>query len=83
MIKKAKITVLLKEQILDPQGKAVLKGLQSLGFGEVTDVRQGKVFYLHLESPKSRSELEEELRKMTHKLLANPIMENFKIEFLE
>lgn len=75
---KVKVTVMPKEQVLDPQGKAVLGGLHSLGFGEVENVRQGKVFILTV----SRAD-KARLKEMVDKLLANPIMEVSHIETVE
>lgn len=76
---KARVYVTFKSGVLDPQGKAVRGGLNSLGFGGVADVRQGKYFEIRLEekdAAKARSLVEE----MCKKLLANPVMEDFRIE---
>lgn len=76
---KAKVYVTFKSGVLDPQGKAVRGGLASLGFGEVADVRQGKYFEIRLEEKdpaKARARVEE----MCKRLLANPVMEDFRIE---
>lgn len=78
---KAKITVTLKDQVLDPQGKAVLGGLHSLGYSEVEDVRQGKVFFITLKEGSDAAEAK--LREMTQKLLANPVIETFQVELLK
>lgn len=76
---KALVYVTYKSGVLDPQGKAVRGGLGSLGFQEVAGVRQGKYFELELEekdAKKARARVEE----MCRKLLANPVMEDFRIE---
>jgi len=79
---KARIHVFLKEGVLDPQGKAVASALKTLGYGEVASVRQGKFFDLETGSmppAEQKARLEEYCRK----LLANPIIENFRVEVLE
>jgi phosphoribosylformylglycinamidine synthase subunit PurS len=76
---KAVVTVMLKEGVLDPQGKAIGHALGTLGFTGVTDVRAGKVIVLELEETdpaKARSVAEE----MARKLLANTVIESFKVE---
>ena len=64
---KARVTVTLKPGILDPQGKAIEGALRSLGVGGVTSVRQGKVFEI-------------EIKSAAEKLLANTVIENYRIE---
>ncbi|NOX82177.1 MAG: phosphoribosylformylglycinamidine synthase subunit PurS [Alphaproteobacteria bacterium] len=78
---KAKITITLKNGVLDPQGKAIEGALAGLGFAGASDVRQGKVIELKLEEndeAAARAKAEE----MCKKLLANPVMENYQIEIL-
>ena len=76
---KARIYVTLKNGVLDPQGKAVEHSLHDLGFDEVADVRQGK--YLEVElSTKDKSKAEQDLDEMCKKLLANTVIENYRIE---
>ncbi len=79
-MKRAKVTVNLKSQVLDPQGKAVLGGLHSLGFRDVTDVRQGKVFTITFDE--SVADIQSELTRMSRELLANPVIEDFSVEIL-
>ncbi|MGC8724460.1 MAG: phosphoribosylformylglycinamidine synthase subunit PurS [Acidobacteriota bacterium] len=79
---KARIHVFLKEGVLDPQGKAVMNALRTLGFGEVQSVRQGKFFDVETE-PVAPGAAEERLREYCQKLLANPVIENFRVEVLE
>jgi len=78
---KAKVTVKLKNGVLDPQGKAVLHAAQSLGFSEIKDVRVGKSFEIELEG-KDIKQIKENLGKLSEKLLANTVIENFEIEIL-
>jgi phosphoribosylformylglycinamidine synthase subunit PurS len=67
-----------KPEILDPQGKAVLGALPRLGFGGVTDVRQGKRFELDVEGEVTDAVLAE-VEKMAETLLSNPVIENYTV----
>jgi phosphoribosylformylglycinamidine synthase PurS subunit len=78
---KARIIVTLKAGILDPQGKAIEGALKSLDLTGVESVRQGKVFDVELASS-DRTEAEDLLRQACEKLLANQVVENFKVELL-
>ena len=73
---KARVTVMLKNGVLDPQGRAVHHALGSLGFTGVEDVRIGKVVLLDVADGTS----EEEIAKMCDQLLANTVIENYTIE---
>ena len=74
---KARIVVMLKEGVLDPQGKAVAGALHGLGYAEVRDVRIGRVIELEMEGgPDGGARLE----AMCRQLLANPVMEEFRID---
>ncbi len=75
---KARITVTLKNGVLDPQGKAIEGALGSLGFSGVGAVRQGKVFDLELDRT-DRTQAEADLKAMCDKLLANTVIENYSI----
>ena len=77
---KAKVYVTLKNGILDPQGKAVQHSLKAMEFDEVMDVRQGKVFELTLSEGLSKEEAEKRVTDMAENLLANTVMENFRVE---
>ena len=72
---KAVVHIGLKPGVLDPQGRAVQKSLHDLGFGEVEDVRMGKVVRLELGESS-----EERVRDMCEKLLANTVIESYRIE---
>ena len=76
---KAKVYVTLKRGVLDPQGKAVMGALKSMSFGEVRDVRVGKFMELELDGA-SREAEEKRLKEMCEKLLANTVIENYRIE---
>ncbi|MBB4569864.1 phosphoribosylformylglycinamidine synthase subunit PurS [Rhizobium leucaenae] len=75
---KARVTVTLKNGVLDPQGKAIEGALGALGFDGVHQVRQGKVFDLELDGA-DKGKVEAELKAMCEKLLANTVIENFSI----
>ena len=75
---KARIFVTLKPGVLDPQGKAIHHALEGLGFDGVSDVRAGKLIELDLADGTSETDIE----AMCRKLLANTVIENFKIEQL-
>jgi phosphoribosylformylglycinamidine synthase PurS subunit len=78
---KARVHVMLKEGVLDPQGEAVRHALGTLGFGGVTGVRQGKLIELDL-STDDRTTAEAEVRAMCEKLLANMVIERFTVEIV-
>jgi phosphoribosylformylglycinamidine synthase subunit PurS len=76
---KARVTVTLKSGILDPQGKAIEGALKSLGVGGVASVRQGKIFDIEIEGA-DRAGAETALKNAAEKLLANTVIENYRIE---
>lgn len=76
---KARIYVTLKREVLDPQGDAVRHALGALGFQGVKDVRIGKLVEIELEG-ESSDERKAQLKSMCEKLLANPVIEDFKLE---
>jgi phosphoribosylformylglycinamidine synthase PurS subunit len=76
---KARVFITLKPGVLDPQGKAIHHALEGLGFGGVNDVRAGKLIELDLADGTSDADIED----MCRKLLANKVIENFRIERLE
>jgi phosphoribosylformylglycinamidine synthase len=78
---KARVTVTLKNGVLDPQGKAIQGALKSLGFAGVDDVRQGKLIELELATT-DRAAAEAEVTAMCEKLLANTVIENYRIELI-
>ena len=76
---KARVHVMLKHGVLDPQGKAIAHALGSLGFAGVNEVRQGKVIDLDLaesDPDRARAEVDE----MCRRLLANTVIESYQIE---
>lgn len=78
---KARVTVTLKSGILDPQGKAIEGALRSLGLVGVSNVRQGKVFDIEIDGG-DRAKAEALLKQAADKLLANTVIENYKVDVL-
>jgi phosphoribosylformylglycinamidine synthase len=78
---KARVYVTLKTGILDPQGKAIEGALKSLGIEDVASVRQGKVFDIEIGSD-DRAETEKILAAAADKLLANTVIENYRVEII-
>ena len=72
------VDVMLKPEILDPQGKAVHGALPRLGFDGVTDVRQGKRFELEVEGEVTEERLAQ-LHEIAERLLSNPVIEDFEV----
>ena len=75
---KARVTVTLKNGVLDPQGKAIEHALDGLGFAGVGKVRQGKVFDVEIDGA-DKAKAEADLKSMCEKLLANTVIENYSI----
>jgi phosphoribosylformylglycinamidine synthase PurS subunit len=79
---KARVHVTLKPGVLDPQGRAIKGALDALGFAGVRDVRQGKYLEIDLaeqDAPRARAAVEE----MCQRLLANPVIESYRIDLGE
>jgi phosphoribosylformylglycinamidine synthase PurS subunit len=79
---KAHVWVLPKATVLDPQGQAVERALRSLGFDAVRSVRQGKLFVVELNGV-AREEAARQVDEMARRLLANPVIEDYRIELLD
>lgn len=75
---KARVTVTLKNGVLDPQGKAIEGALRALSFSGVGEVRQGKVFDIELDTA-DRARAEADLKDMCERLLANTVIEDYSI----
>ncbi|GII58756.1 phosphoribosylformylglycinamidine synthase subunit PurS [Planotetraspora thailandica] len=72
------VDVMLKPEILDPQGQAITRALPRLGFSGVADVRQGKRFEVELDGPADEAAISD-VRKMAETLLANTVIEDFTV----
>lgn len=78
---KARVTVMLKNGVLDPQGEAIRHALGALGFAGVDGVRQGKVIELDLAAT-DRTAAEADVKAMCEKLLANTVIEKYSVEIV-
>ena len=78
---KARVTIMLKDGVLDPQGEAIKQALTSLEYNNVNSVRQGKVIDLEL-SESSEEAAIDSIHEMCEKLLANTVIENYEIKLL-
>ena len=76
---KAKVCVTLKPSVLDPQGKTVKHALEALGFKGIKDVRMGKYVEIELNGGKAAS-AKKDVERMCKKLLANPVVETYRID---
>jgi phosphoribosylformylglycinamidine synthase subunit PurS len=79
---KAKVYVTLKPSVLDPQGKAIHHSVELLGFENVADVRQGKYFELSLDESLSNDEAQTAAERIAKDVLANPVIEDYKVEIV-
>ena len=77
---KARVFVSLKKSVLDPQGKTIHHSLRNLGYENVRDVRQGKVFEIDLDIGLDQEEARREIEKMAQSVLTNPIIEQYSYE---
>ena len=76
---RARVFVTLKPSVFDPQGRTIADALHSLGYGAVEDVRQGKYFELDLKTADG-SEARALAAEVADKLLANPVIESYRVE---
>ncbi len=80
---KAKVYVTLKPSVLDPQGKAIHHSLESLGYRDILDVRQGKYFEIALDDAAGEAEAREAAEKIAKEVLTNPIIEDYRVEIVQ
>lgn len=79
---KARVYVTLKPSVFDPQGSVVAQALTSMGYADVRDVRQGKFFEVELEGVDVAA-AKARVTEMADKLLANPVIESYRVEVLD
>ncbi len=79
---KAKVYVTLKPSVLDPQGKAIHHSVELLGFENVADIRQGKYFEIALNADLPEAEAKAEAEKIAKDVLANPVIEDYRVEIV-
>jgi phosphoribosylformylglycinamidine synthase subunit PurS len=77
---KAKVYVTLKPSVLDPQGKAIHHSVELIGFRKINDIRQGKYFEIALDDGISESEAQDAAEKIARDVLANPVIEDYRVE---
>tara|TARA_Y100000992_G_C21042298_1_gene385531 strand:- start:331 stop:573 length:243 start_codon:yes stop_codon:yes gene_type:complete len=75
---KISVIITLKKDVLDPQGKVIHQALNGMGFGDINEVRQGKYFEIDIKE-KDKNAAKTKVEEMCKKLLANLVIENFKI----
>ncbi len=80
---KARVFVSFKSTVLDPQGQTVCSALHGLGYPAIADVRQGKCFDIAIAEGVSRTRAEADLDVIAHEVLANPVIEEYRVEFLD
>ncbi len=80
---KARVFVSLKRTVLDPQGQTVCAALHGLGYPAIADVRQGKFFDIALADGTPRDQVQKEIETIAHEVLANPVIEEYRVEILD
>ena len=75
---KISVIITLKKDVLDPQGKVIYQTLDGMGFDDILEVRQGKYFEINTKED-DKNKAEEKVEEMCKKLLANLVIENYKI----
>jgi len=80
---KARVFVSLKSTVLDPQGQTVRAALEGLGYPAITDVRQGKFFDIAIASGVTRKQAQKDIETIAHEVLTNPVIEEYRVEFLD
>ena len=80
---KARVYVSLKSTVLDPQGQTIRAALNSHGYRDISDVRQGKYFEIVLDLATSREQAQKDIDAIARDVLTNPVIEEFRIEFLD
>ena len=80
---KARVFVSLKATVLDPQGQTIRSALNGLGHHSIAAVRQGKFFDIAIAEGTSREEAQREIETIAHEVLANPVIEDFRVELID
>ena len=80
---KARVFVTLKTTVLDPQGQTVRAALNGLGYAAIAEVRQGKYFEIGLAGGITVEQARKDVEVIAHDVLANPVIEEYRIEILE
>ena len=80
---KARVFVSLKSTVLDPQGQTVCSALHGLGYPAIAAVRQGKFFDIAIAEGVSREQAQKDIETIAHDVLANPVIEEYRVELLD
>ena len=80
---KARVYVSLKKTVLDPQGQTIRTALNGRGYGMIEDVRQGKVFEIAVSPGGDRASVGAKLEEIARDILANPVIEEFRVEWVD
>jgi phosphoribosylformylglycinamidine synthase PurS subunit len=80
---KARVYVSLKSTVLDPQGQTIHAALTGLGYRTISGVRQGKYFEIALDAGASREQAHQDIDALARDVLTNPVIEEYRVEFLE
>jgi phosphoribosylformylglycinamidine synthase subunit PurS len=80
---KAKVYVTLKPSVLDPQGKAIHHSVESLGFENIGDIRQGKYFEIVMDAAATEASARESAERIAKDILANPVIEDYRVEIVQ
>jgi len=77
---KAKVYVTLKQGVLDPQGKAIHHSAKLMGYSAIADIRQGKYFEIAIDPSATESDARQSVEKIAGDVLANPVIEDYRVE---
>lgn len=80
---KARVFVSLKSTVLDPQGQTVRSALNGLGYASIAAVRQGKFFDIALADGTTLEQAQKDIETIAHEVLANPVIEEYRVEILD
>ena len=80
---KARVFVSFKSTVLDPQGQTICSALHGLGYPAIATVRQGKFFDISIAEDVTREQAEKDLETIAHEVLANPVIEEYRVQFLD
>ena len=80
---KARVYVSYKSTVLDPQGQTIQSALNGLGHQSVTAVRQGKFFDIEIQAGEARDKVQKEMDEVARDVLANPVMEDYRVEIID
>lgn len=79
----ARVYVSMKPTVLDPQGQTIRSALNGLGHSSITAVRQGKFFEIQIDPAADGTQVKAEIEQIAREVLANPVIEEYRIEFSE